>query len=71
MQVNKARKELGLKLKQARIKAKLTQAQVAKAAEVNTNYYACIERGEVNPSLEKLIGVAKALNIKVSEVVTF
>lgn len=43
------RKELGNKLKEARKKVGLTQAEVA---EVNTNYYARIERGEENPSFE-------------------
>jgi transcriptional regulator with XRE-family HTH domain len=63
-QTTKARKELGDKLKQARKKVKLTQAEVAQAADVNTNYYARIERGEENPSFEKLNKIMKALKIK-------
>lgn len=62
------RKELGNTLKQARIKAKLTQAQAAVTAEVNTNYYARIERGEENPSFEKLNRIMKALGIKTLDV---
>jgi len=61
---DKARKELGNKLKQARKKANLTQAEAAQAADVNTNYYARIERGEENPSFEKLNRIMKALKIK-------
>jgi len=62
--IDKARKELGNKLKQARKKTKLTQIIVASAAGVNTNYYARIERGEENPSFEKLSKIMKALGIK-------
>lgn len=58
------RKELGNKLKEARKKVGLTQAEVAEAAEVNTNYYARIERGEENPSFEKLNRIMKVLKIK-------
>ena len=58
------RKEVGLKLKKAREKAHMTQAQVAKSANLNVNYYAQIERGEVNATFEKLEDIMKALSIK-------
>jgi transcriptional regulator with XRE-family HTH domain len=60
----KIRKNLGKKLKLAREKSGLTQLQVANASGVGVNYYAQIERGEVNPSFEKLQSIMKALNIK-------
>jgi transcriptional regulator with XRE-family HTH domain len=59
-----ARKELGVKLKAAREKAGLTQAEVAAASGVHVNYYARIERGEENPSFEKIQAIMKALNVK-------
>jgi transcriptional regulator with XRE-family HTH domain len=58
------RKEIGLKLKVAREKLGLTQAQVAEKAKLNVNYYAQIERGEVNTTFEKLESIMKALGIK-------
>jgi transcriptional regulator with XRE-family HTH domain len=58
------RKELGSKLKKFREQSGLTQIQVADASGVNSNYYARIERGEENPSYEKLQAIMKALNIK-------
>lgn len=61
---DKARKALGEKLRQAREKAKLTQLDVAKAAGVHVNFYARMERGEENPSFEKLQSVMKVLGIK-------
>lgn len=60
----KARKELGEKLLQARQAVKLTQAQVAEAADLHVNFYARVERGEENPSFEKLQSIMKVLKIK-------
>ena len=52
--MDSSRVEAGKKLKKAREKRGLTQADVAEKAGMNTNYYASIEHGEVNASLEKL-----------------
>ena len=59
-------KELANKLREAREKKKLTQVEVAKKADLNTNYYAVIERGEVNPKVETLIRILEALGIKLT-----
>lgn len=64
----KFRKEVGERIKTARLKAKLTQAEVAKKAGINTNYYSVIERGEVNTTLEKLQKISKALGVDVSDI---
>jgi len=61
---DKILKDLGGRLKSARESAKLTQAEVAKAAGLNANYYAQIERGEINTSYEKLQAITKVLGIK-------
>ncbi len=57
---------LGKTIKKARQKETLTQAQVARKAGIHVNYYAQIERGEVNPSYEILESIAKALKTKFS-----
>jgi transcriptional regulator with XRE-family HTH domain len=61
-------KEVGSKIKAAREKRNLTQAEVAKKAGINTNYYSVIERGEVNTTLDKLQKISKALGINVSDI---
>ena len=58
-------------LKSARIKAKLTQKQLAEKLGLNTNFYARIERGEENPSLETLKKLTKILKIKSSDILSF
>jgi transcriptional regulator with XRE-family HTH domain len=56
--------KLGNKLRKAREHAGMSQADLAKKADISTNYYAEVERGEKRISYEKLQSVLKALNIK-------
>jgi len=60
----KLHKTLGNKMKRAREKAKLTQSEAAVLVEIHTNYYARIERGEENPTLDVLHRIKKALKIE-------
>ncbi|MEX0616644.1 MAG: helix-turn-helix transcriptional regulator [Candidatus Woykebacteria bacterium] len=66
-----SQEQLGKNLKKARQKSGMTQATVAEKAEVHVNYYARIERGEVNPSIEILENIAKALKVNSSEILPF
>lgn len=59
-----AQKQFGENLKKAREKVRLTQADIAAKAGMNVNYYARIERGEINPSFVKIRGILKALKMK-------
>jgi transcriptional regulator with XRE-family HTH domain len=63
--------EIGAKMQAARQRKNLTQAEVAKHAGTNTNYYAKLERSEAVPSLKMLEKVVKALGIKSSDVLPF
>lgn len=58
-------------LKKLRKKLGLTQIEVAKKADISVNYYARMERDEVNPSLEVFKRVVKALNAKSSDILDF
>lgn len=60
-----AKKKLGEKLKNARLKAKMTQTQVAEKAGLNANYYATVERGEENISSENILKLEQVLGIKI------
>lgn len=62
---------MGQKLKQIRENKKMTQADVATKANITINYYARIERGEENPSLEVLKGLITALKVKSSDILPF
>ena len=56
----------GKRIKIAREKLNLTQVEIAKKADMTVNYYAMIERGEVNPSYEKIKSIAKVLKLKIT-----
>lgn len=66
-----ARNYIGERLQAARVRSNLTQAQVAKRAGTNTNYYAKLERGEAVPSLKMLEKVVKALRLHSSDILPF
>lgn len=59
-------KELGIQMKEARESKKLTQQEVAKKTGMTATYYAMIERGEVNPSWEKVNSILNVLDLKIS-----
>ncbi len=50
----------------AREEKNLTQAEVAKKAGLSTNYYAAVERGEENISLDKLKKILEVLAITIT-----
>lgn len=62
---------IGKSLKIIRQERNFTQAEVAKKADISVNYYARMERDEVNPSLEVFKRVVKALNAKSSDILDF
>ncbi|MCL4384571.1 helix-turn-helix domain-containing protein [Patescibacteria group bacterium] len=63
--------QIGRKVKEIREKANLTQAQVADKAGIHVNYFARLERGEVNPSADILEKIAKALKVASSDILPF
>lgn len=67
----KSRIEFGQKLKLAREKKEMSQAEVANIVKIHTNYYARIERGDANPSLDVLLKIARALGIESSNLLSF
>ena len=67
----KLRRKIGNNLKRIRNKKKLKQVEVAVDAGVNPSYYSKIERGKVNPSLEKVYRIIKALKVDSSDILSF
>lgn len=56
---------LGKRIREERTKLRLTQEQLAEAAEVNESYIGQVERTEKNPSLETVVNIANALGVTV------
>ncbi|MCL4366485.1 MAG: helix-turn-helix domain-containing protein [Actinobacteria bacterium] len=66
-----SQKQVGQNIKKAREKVGLTQEQVAEKVGIHVSYYSRIERGVVNPSLDKLESIVKVLKIKSSDIFPF
>lgn len=54
--------EIGARIKEARIKSKFTQEQLAEKLNKGTTYISDIERGAKSPSLNLLIEIVNVLN---------
>lgn len=67
----KQRKEIGRNIRKARKNRELKQVEVATDAGLNPSYYGKIERGVVNPSMEKIYRIIKALRVKSSDILPF
>lgn len=57
---------VGKKIKEARIKNKLTQAQLAEIVSMHEKHISRIESGKYLPTLENIIKIFKALKIDIS-----
>ena len=68
---NKSLNAIADKIRSQRLKAGLTQAEVAIKASLSTNYYARVERAEVSPTVETLEKIVKALKLRSSDILPF
>ncbi|MBZ0134990.1 MAG: helix-turn-helix domain-containing protein [Planctomycetes bacterium] len=60
---------LGVELKRARLKAGLTQEELAFKANVHRTYVSMLERGKGSPTLDTLMNLCSAMGIKASDLV--
>ena len=65
---NSGQRGVSAKLRAMRRQKDLTQFDLAKSAGISPNYYAKIERGEVNTSIEKLQKIVRALGVRYSDI---
>ena len=63
-------KIFGERLKQVRSKIGMSQAELAKKAQVNVGYVGKMERGQTAPGLDLVARVADALGIDTADLVT-
>lgn len=57
----------GKRIKEIRSQRGLTQERLADAIGVDRSYMGFVERGERNPTLDKIARIAKALKVSLSE----
>ncbi len=63
--------KIGRKITNLRLEQGMTQAETAIKAGLSTNYYARIELGDANATVEALQSIAHALNAKSSDILPF
>lgn len=61
----------GEKIREERIKKKISQEALAEIAGVHRTYIGMIERAEKNITLKNIEKIAKALNIKICKLLEF
>ena len=67
----KLAQQIGEKIKRIREQQGLTQDIAAKKAALSTNYYARVERGDANATIEALQRITQALRVKSSDILPF
>lgn len=60
---NKEVESIGIRIKQFRLAAKLTQGQLAELASIDNNNLSRIENGKATPTLETVLKLSSALHI--------
>ena len=60
---------LGAAIREKRTSKGLTQEVLAEKADLHSNYFGRVERGEEDVSLNALRRIAKALNVRVRDLV--
>ena len=63
--------KLGKKVKQLRLKADISQEKLGEITGLDRTYISGIERGIRNPALKNIEKLARAFEIKVSELTDF
>lgn len=60
---------LGKELRKARVAAGLTQEELAYKAEISRNYVSLLELDEKSPTVQTLLRLCKALDVKPSKII--
>ncbi len=69
MTMHPTRRRFTVRLKALRIKRGMTQEALAKKAGISRGYLLRLEAGRQDPSLSTLTSLAKALKVKVGELI--
>ena len=59
-------KNLGINIKSERLRKKLSQEKLAELTNISRNSVSLIETGKINPTILKLVDIAKVLEIDIN-----
>lgn len=69
--MNSINKDFGAHLRNLRIQKNLSQEKLAEAADISVSFLGGIERGQKSPTLETIQKLAAALQLSITELMTF
>lgn len=61
-------REVGFRIRELRLARRLTQAQLGKACDLHRTFIGAVERGERNLAVLNLRRIARALNVRLGDV---
>ncbi|MBQ7764519.1 helix-turn-helix transcriptional regulator [bacterium] len=59
-------KNIGINVKSERLRKGLSQEELAEKCEISRNSISLIETGKINPTIIKMIDIAKVLNVDIN-----
>ena len=62
--------QIGHQIRAARLRRKMTQAQLAEAADLSVPYISHVERGKKRVSLDALLRISRALDVTVDQLLS-
>jgi transcriptional regulator with XRE-family HTH domain len=66
-----AQQKLGKRIKSLRLESELSQEKLGEITGLDRTYISGIERGVRNPSIKNIEKLAKAFNVRISELTDF
>lgn len=63
----KIKRQVGRRIRRLRKQKDMTQEKLAHEADIERSYMGYVERGQANPTLEKLSKIAKTLGVKIGD----
>ena len=67
MEKSEFKKEIGFKIKVARMRQKISQEKLAEMAECSLSYIGFIERGEMSLSLYNFVKISSVLHLDIND----
>ncbi len=62
--------KLGQTIRDLRVERELSQEELGARSQTHRNYVGQVERGERNPSFESLLKIARALDVRLSALIS-
>ncbi len=64
---NERLKNLGINIKSERLRARISQEELAERCDISRNSVSLIETGKLHPTILRVVDIARALNIDISK----